>query len=196
MNKTELKTKIAELCSLENRDRTYLPTNMRVGNEWNASLEGFFSDGLAIVYCQSSETDWDDCATIDQLLGNGFVINSRGMRVAFDKEQCEKFLANFASYYARQTEPKQKELLLLHKEHDTELRMDFNNVVNHWYDRLRLNNLYDRTSSNPRYRKYKAIESAVSNDWKEHFVELCGMASKERVQRWERVAEETANGKY
>ena len=129
MNKTELKAKIAELCSLENRDRTYLPTDMRVGNEWNASLKGFFSDGLAIVYCQSSKTDWDDCATIDQLLGNGFVINSRGMRVAFDKEQCEKFLANFASYYARQTEPKQKELLLLHKEHDTELRMDFNNVA-------------------------------------------------------------------
>lgn len=192
MNKTELKNKITQLCSLENRDRTYLPTDMRVGNGWNASLEGFFSDGLAIVYCQSTETDWDDCVTIDQLLGNGFVLNSCGMRVVFDKTQCEKFLANFASYYARQTEPKQKERLLLHKEHDKQMRVDANSVLNRCYSKLRLENMYLLMQTPKQYRTYQEITKAIEGDMASNFAELCGMDSNERVERWKKMATDIA----
>ena len=68
MNKPVLQKMIKELCGLENRDRVYLPTEMRVGNGWNGSLEGFFADGVVMVYCQGGNTDWSECASLDSVL--------------------------------------------------------------------------------------------------------------------------------
>lgn len=193
MNKPVLQKMIKELCGLENRDRVYLPTEMRVGNGWNGSLEGFFSDGVAMVYCQGGNTDWSECASLDSVLrDNGFSICSRGSVFRFSGEQCRKFIANFTDYYNRQNEEGQKRLLLLHKEHDKQMRVDVNSVLNRCYSKLRLENMYLLMQTPKQYRTYQEIASAIEGDMASNFAELCGMDSNGRVERWKKMASDIA----
>lgn len=183
-----LKAMIAELCNLFDYDRVYLDNDMRVSNHWNGELKGFFNDGCVIVYCQDYSTDWDDCVPLATLHG-GFELKSRGCTFKFSKAECEKFIENFEQYYNKHTEQKQRELHELHKANDKQMRQDFNNVVNYWYDRLRLWYMSDtRKGTSAEYAKYKAIEKAVQQDWHDNFVDLCKLTSEERVMRWREVA--------
>lgn len=193
MNKPVLQKMIKELCGLENRDRVYLPTEMRVGNGWNGSLEGFFADGVVMVYCQGGNTDWSECASLDSVLrGNGFSIYSRGIVFWFSGEQCRKFLANFTDYYNQQTEEGQKRLLLLHKEHDKQMRVDANSVLNRCYSKLGLENMHITMQYPMQYRTYQEITKAIEGDMASNFVELCGMDSEGRIERWKKMASDIA----
>lgn len=186
MTNNELLVKIKETCNLIDYDRVYLPTEMRVNNGWNASLIGFYNNGDVIIRV-ATDTDWDDNVTLGTLMRDGFCLHTRGVSCSFSKSDCDKFIANFCDYYKQQTEPKQKELHMLHKEHDKQMRMDFNSVVNDWYGRLRLDYVPTHMSS-PKRDRYHRIEKALSADWKENFAELCKLTPTERVARWKGIA--------
>jgi len=181
----------------DGRDRFYINSERRVGNDWNSTIEFIYEyQGRAflMLYIQNSSTDSSISKSLSDFKRGGTWYGHIRGSYTYNSEDIVRTLRCilmeyvYWKYIERAEREKEKKLAAIAG------WQIINPVVDYFYKNMRLDNLpFSYATTTPRYNQYCKGKKALEEYPKEHFDELYGKSVEELQAIYKQVFRKAAN---
>ena len=181
----------------DGRDRFYINSERRVGNDWNSTIEFIYEyQGRAflMLYIQNSNTDSSIGKSLSEFKRGGTWYGHIAGSYTYNSEDIVRTLRCilmeyvYWKYIERADREKAKKLAAIAG------WQIINPVVDYFYKNMRLDNLpFSYATTTPRYDQYCKGKKALEEYPKEHFDELYGKSVEELQAIYKQVFRKAAN---